>query len=116
MMRGVTMRRALVAATAAMLMAGAAEAAKPPAYPPGTPAEQAAYVAACVKVSPTLKTQCTCRAAAAMKYSPQLRADIMLSMSNPTKYAARSRSIPHSEIVEWETFSADSAKQCGIDD
>ena len=50
-----------------------------------------------------------------MKYSPQLRADIILSMSNPGKYAARARQVTHDEIGEWATFSADTAKQCGID-
>ena len=50
-----------------------------------------------------------------MKYSPQLRADIILSMSNPGKFQARSTSISHEEHVEWAVFSGDTAKQCHID-
>lgn len=112
------MRRTMVAALAASLLLGGpagALAARPSMMSAAPAGEQAAYYNACVRVSPALKTQCACRAQAAMKYSPQLRADIILSMTNTAKYAARARSIPHSEIAEWETFSADSAKQCGID-
>jgi hypothetical protein len=86
-----------------------------PSFAPGTAEEQAAYYNACIKVSPALKTSCACRAKAAMKYSPQLRADIILSMSNPDKFRARSLKISHEEHTEWAVFSGDTARQCGID-
>lgn len=110
------MRRAWMMAMAVAALSTAPAVAAKPATTSAAPAgEQAAYYNACIGVSPALKTQCACRAQAAMKYSPQLRADIILSMSNPARYAAKAKSIPHSEIAEWEQFSADSAKQCGID-
>lgn len=112
------MRQVLLAAVAAAALFGGAagvQAATAPSFAPGTPQEQAEYYNACIKVAPQLKSGCACRAAAAMKYSPQLRADIILSMSNPAKYAARAKSVSHNEMYEWETFSADTAKQCGID-
>jgi len=113
------MRMVLVVATAVGMLAGglgAAEAAKPAAsYPPGTPQEEAAYYNACIKINPALKTGCDCRAKAAMKYSPQLRSDIILSMTNDAKFRARSLKITHEEHDEWAVFSGDTAKQCGID-
>lgn len=114
------MRQVFVAAMAAVVLAGglggAVQAAKPAAaFAPGTPQEQAAYYNACVKVSPALKDGCACRAQAAMKYSPQLRADIVLSMSNASKFRARSMQISHDEHDEWAVFSGDTAKQCHID-
>ncbi|MDR3471796.1 MAG: hypothetical protein P4M09_08930 [Devosia sp.] len=117
------MRQVLATAMAAGLVAAAlggtlpasARMAAAPRFAPGTPAEQAAYYNACLKVSPTLKAGCACRAQAAMKYSPQLRADIILSMSNPEKFRPRSLQITHDEHTEWAVFSADTAKQCGID-
>jgi len=79
--------------------------------------EHAAYYNACVKVSPGLKAACACRADAAMKASPELRADIILSMSNPGAYAAKARAgkVPAAIIHQWEQFSADSARQCHVD-
>ena len=113
------MRQVLVAAAAALVLAGgfapALAATKAAAFAPGTPQEQAAYYNACIKVSPALKDGCACRAQAAMKYSPQLRADIILSMSNAGKFRARSMQISHDEHDEWAVFSADTAKQCHID-
>jgi|GEM_PF-5127458 len=115
-------QRLAITMAAAMLVAGLggsapafARMAAAPAFAPGTDAEQAAYYNACVRVSPDLKAGCACRAKAAMKYSPQLRADIILSMSNPDKFRARSLKISHDEHTEWAVFSGDSAKQCGID-
>ena len=113
------MRQVLAAALAVGMLvsgwAGAAEAAAKPSFAPGTSQEQAAYYNACIKVSPALTTGCACRAQAAMKYSPQLRADIILSMSNPGKFQARSAKITHEEHIEWAVFSGDTAKQCHID-
>lgn len=79
--------------------------------------EHAAYYNACVKVSPGLKTACACRADAAMKVSPELREDIILSMANPGAYAAKARSgkVSANIIHQWEQFSADSARVCHID-
>ena len=85
------------------------------AFSPGTTQEQATYYNACIKVSPALKSSGACRAQAAMKYSPQLRADLILSMSNDSKFRARSAKITHEEHVEWAVFSGDTAKQCHID-
>lgn len=118
------MRQVLATAMAVAMLAAAglggatpasARMAAAPAFAPGSPREQAAYYNACIKVSPALKTGCACRAKAAMKYSPQLRADIILSMSNPEKFRARSLKITHDEHTEWAVFSGDTAKQCGID-
>ncbi|MEO8883678.1 MAG: hypothetical protein ABI377_09760 [Devosia sp.] len=115
------MRQVFVAAAAVLMLAGgfgvapALAATKAAAFAPGTPQEQAAYYNACVKVSPALKDGCACRAQAAMKYSPQLRADIILSMSNAGKFRARSMQISHDEHDEWAVFSGDTAKQCHID-
>jgi len=79
--------------------------------------DQSTYYAACVRVSPGLKTACACRAQAAMKASPELRQDIILSMSNPNGYAAKARAgkVSADVIHQWEVFSADSAKRCGVD-
>jgi hypothetical protein len=79
--------------------------------------DQSAYYAACVKVSPGLKSACACRAKASMKASPELRQDIILSMSNPNAYTAKARAgkVSNDIIHQWEIFSADSAKQCGVD-
>ena len=115
------MRQVFVAAAAVLMVAGgfgvapALAATKAASFAPGTPQEQAAYYNACVKVSPALKDGCACRAQAAMKYSPLLRADIILSMSNAGKFRARSMQISHDEHDEWAVFSADTAKQCHID-
>jgi hypothetical protein len=80
--------------------------------------DRTAYYDACVKVSPGLKAACACRADAAMTLaSPELRADIILSMSNASAYAARARAgkVSPAIIHQWETFSAESARTCGID-
>lgn len=79
--------------------------------------DQAAYYNACVKVSPALKSACACRAAAAMNASPELRENIILSMSNPNAYTAKARAgkVSKDIIRQWEIFSADSARQCGVD-
>jgi hypothetical protein len=79
--------------------------------------DRAAYYNACVKISPALKSACACRADAAMKASPELRGDIILSMSNPNAYAAKARAgkVSNDIIHQWEEFSGDSAKQCGVD-
>jgi len=79
--------------------------------------EHAAYYNACVRVSPGLKAACACRADAAMKASPELREDIILSMANPGAYAAKARSgkVSANIIHQWEQFSADSARTCHID-
>jgi hypothetical protein len=116
-----TMRQVWTAALAgAVLVIGfgltaPAWAAKPAAFAPGTAQEQQAYYNACVKVSPALKAGCACRAQAAMKYSPQLRADIILSMSSPEKFRIRSEKISHEEHSEWAVFSGDTARLCHID-
>jgi hypothetical protein len=83
----------------------------------GTPAERAEYYNACVKISPSMKGPCGCRADAAMSASPELRADIILSMSKPDAYAAKARSgkVSNDVIHQWETFSGDTAKKCGVD-
>jgi hypothetical protein len=79
--------------------------------------EHAAYYNACIRVSPALKAACACRADAAMKVGAELRADIILSMSNPGAYAAKARSgkVSANIIHQWEQFSADSARQCHVD-
>lgn len=79
--------------------------------------DQAAYYNACVKISPALKSACACRAAAAMNASPELRENIILSMSNSNAYAAKARAgkVSKDIIRQWEIFSADSAKRCGVD-
>lgn len=80
--------------------------------------DRAAYYNACVRVSPALTRACACRADAAMSLaSPELRADIILSMSNPDAYTARARAgkVPPDIIHQWEKFSAASAGRCGVD-
>jgi hypothetical protein len=115
------MRQVWAVAMAAAMLAGGlgagapAQAAAKASFPPGTAQEQTAYYNACVRVSPALKAGCACRAQAAMKYSPQLRADIILSMSNASKFRVRSEKISHDEHDEWAIFSGDTAKQCHID-
>ena len=104
------MRHVLAAAMAiSVLVCGAM------AAPAQAADDQNTYYNACVRISPAMKTSCACRAQAAMKYSSQLRADIILSMTNPGKYAAKARQVSHAEIEEWEHFSGDTAKQCRID-
>jgi hypothetical protein len=99
-----------------LLVAGLAPAfAAAPATPSG---DRDAYYRACVKVSPGLAKACGCRADFAMKLqSQELRTDIILSMANPNAYAAKARAgkVSADIIHGWEQFSADSAKQCGID-
>ncbi len=93
------------------LAAGSAQAANPAS-------DRDAYYKACVRISPGLKTACGCRADFAMKLqSEELRSDIILSMANANAYAAKARAgkVPADIIHQWEQFSADSAKQCGIE-
>src|SRR3569833_2337402 len=111
-MRSVGMRRGLVAAVAAATLLGGWG-----GTAPAMADDQSAYYAACVKVSPGLRSACACRAKASMKASPELRQDIILSMSNPSAYTAKARAgkVSSDIIHQWEIFSADSAKQCGVD-
>ncbi len=79
--------------------------------------QRAVYYGACVHQSGNTKL-CGCLADLAMAADPQLRADMILSMSNPGKY--RSTRAPHvpnggPEMQAWEKFDVDGNKKCGMD-
>ena len=86
-----------------------------------TPAQaddQAAFHAACLKISPGQEAMCSCLAAEAMaKADPQLRADLILSMAQPAKYTAKAQKggIPPEEMTRWIDFSSESAAKCHVD-
>jgi hypothetical protein len=79
--------------------------------------EHAAYYTACVKQSSNTKL-CGCLADLAMQADPQLRSDMILSMSNPGKYrATRAAHIPNNgpEMLAWEKFDVAGHSKCGMD-
>ena len=79
--------------------------------------EHAVYYGACVKQSGNTHL-CACLADLAMVADPQLRADMIMSMSNPGKYrATRAPHVPNNgpEMQAWEKFDVDGNKKCGMD-
>jgi hypothetical protein len=79
--------------------------------------DHAAYYGACVRQSGN-KTLCTCLSDLAMHIDPQLRADMILSMSSPERYrATRAPHIPNNgpEMLAWEKFDVAGQQKCGMD-
>lgn len=79
--------------------------------------EHAAYYDACVRQSSN-KPLCSCLANLAMQADPQLRSDMILSMSNPGKYrATRAPHVPNNgpEMQAWEKFDVAGHSKCGMD-
>ena len=79
--------------------------------------DHATYYNACVKTSGN-KTLCACLADQAMSADPQLRADMILSMSDPNAY--RTKRAPHvpnngPEMQKWEAFDVMAHHKCGMD-
>jgi len=80
--------------------------------------DRSAYNTACVRQTDGNTKLCGCLADLAMSADPQLRADMIMSMSNPNKYrATRAPHIPNSgkEMGLWEAFDVAGHKQCGMD-
>jgi hypothetical protein len=79
--------------------------------------DHAAYYGACVRQSGN-KALCTCLAGLAMHIDPQLRSDMILSMSSPERYrATRAPHIPNNgpEMLAWEKFDVAGHQKCGMD-
>jgi hypothetical protein len=79
--------------------------------------DRTVYYNACVHQSGN-KTLCGCLADLAMTADPQLRADMILSMTNPDKYrSTRAPHVPNSgkEMGQWEQFDVAGNKKCGMD-
>jgi hypothetical protein len=107
------MRQLLAAAMAtATLLTGFGLAA------PARADDHAVYYSACVKQTSGNIKMCGCLATLAMAADPQLRADMILSMTNPEKYrTTRAPHVPNNgpEMGKWEQFDVDAQKKCGMD-
>ena len=116
MKKGISSMRQLLAVmvTGVVLALGGVAAAQP-ANAAGD--ERTAYYNACVHQSGNTHL-CGCLADLAMGSDAQLRADMILSMSNPGKYrATRAPHIPNAgpEMQAWEQFDVAGNKKCGMD-
>jgi hypothetical protein len=109
----ISMRQAVAAIlAAATLLVGWGAAA------PAQADDRASYNIACLHQTDGNTKLCGCLADLAMSADPQLRADMILSMSNPNKYrATRAPHIPNNgkEMGLWEAFDVAGHKQCGMD-